>query len=496
MEKKKMNKTALKYGSLSIGVTAVVIALVIVFNLVIAELPAKWVKIDTSENAVVSFTEDTKNYLAGVTDKVEIYLIAQTGYEDVRIMQLLDYYKGENSNISVKSIDPVKNPTFVSQYTEDELYENSLIIKSDKRHKVVNGDEFYIYETYDVIGLTGSTGSLVQLTASEWETYYEANNIVELYYQQTGYVLPVTEYFNGESLITSAIDYVIIDTLPVLYTVTGHSETALGSYYSMILEDLNVTVKEANLITGDEVEVPDDAQILFINNPLKDIFEAELEALKSYADNGGVILLTTGIESFSEENMPNLSALTQYLGMKGNGQLVSENDSDYYMGDTYTILPVIGTSGFLANYSGTGITLLALNSHGIEAVESESYTVVPVLTTTDNAQYDKETETGTINLAMQAVNENGGGMYWFANEYMFTDALLSYCYNYYVLGTLVTDNCSVQAPVEVALKSISSSTTLTVTEADEVLWSAVYLVVIPVGVLLAGFIVWFRRRRR
>lgn len=493
MEKKKMNKTALKYGSISIGITAVVIALVIVFNLVIAELPAKWVKIDTSTNGLVSFTEETKQYLGGVNDKVEIFLIAQTGYEDQMICQLLDYYKSENSNISVKYIDPVKNPSFVSEYTEDEIADNSIIVKSDKRSKVVDGSMFYIYETYDLIY---GSGSMIQLTKAEWETYYEANDIPELYYQQYGMPLTVNEYFNGESLITTAIDYVITETLPVLYSVTGHGETAIGSYYSMILGDLNVTVKEVNLIAGDDVKIPEDAKVLYVNNPTKDIFEKELDALKSYVDGGGVVILTTDYNSYTEEKMPNLAKLASHMGMKGVTQLVSENDTSHYMGDTYTILPNIGTSGFMAKFNGTGLTILTLNSHGIEAVEGTSNTVAPVLTTTENAQYDKAEAKGAINLAMQSVNANGGAMYWFASPYMFEDGLLNYSYNYYAFAELVSANCSIKAPIEVALKSINTGTTLTVTEADEVLWSAVFLVIIPVGVLIAGFAVWFKRRRR
>ena len=89
MEKKKMNKTALKYGSISMGVTAVVIALVIVFNLVIAELPAKWTKIDTSKTGVLTFTDETKQYLGNVNEKVELFLVAKTGSEDPMICQLL-----------------------------------------------------------------------------------------------------------------------------------------------------------------------------------------------------------------------------------------------------------------------------------------------------------------------------------------------------------------------------------------------------------------------
>ena len=121
------------------------------------------------------------------------------------------------------------------------------------------------------------------------------------------------------------------------------------------------------------------------------------------------------------------------------------------------------------------------------------------------ATSDKMTESITTILqlisetrsAMQAVNSNGGAMIWFANSSMFSDMIYSYGYhNYYALAKLVYENCSIEAPIDVVLKPLTSGTTLTVTEADEVLWSAIYIVVIPVGTLIAGFVVWFIRRRR
>ena len=481
MEKKNTNKKALKFGSISIALTAVVIAIVVVFNLLIAELPSKWVKIDTSKNGLVSFSEATKNYLEGVNDEVEIYLVAETGKEDGMIKQLLEYYASEKSNIKVKYVDPVKEPTFVSDYTDEEISENSLIVKSDKRHKVVDGSEFFIYE---IIGAEG-----YYMSQTEYEYWYE-------YYYSYGQPLSANEYFEGEMLVTSAIDYVVTDKLPMLYCTTGHGEVAMGKTYQAYLESINVNIESVNLIAGESVAVPEDAAMVYINAPEADITEKELEALETYVDNGGKIILTTNYELFTAEEMPNLAKLTAHMGMKAVEGLVSETDVKHYSMDTYTILPEIDASSYMAPYSGGNFNFMVLYSHGIESTGSDTASTNPIFTTTENAHLKDSEEKKTFNLAMQSTNEKGGAIYWFASAYMFDDMILSYSKNLYSFAELVSSSCSVSAPVEIALKSVSQGTALTVSEADEVLWSAVFVIVIPVGCLIAGFAVWFRRRRR
>ncbi len=488
MEKKKMNKKALKLGSLSIAVTVIVIAIVIAFNMVVAELPSEWTKIDTTANGLVSFSDATKEYLSKIDDKVEIYLIAEEGSEDALVTQLLNYYKSGFENVSVETVDPVKKPTFVSEYTEDTLSSSSLIVKSDKRHTVVDGSAFYSYE---IVGLEGQ-----MFSRAEFDYYSQM-------YAQYGQQLSANEYFNGESVITSAIDYVTTETLPVMYMLSGHGETELGQYYAQYVDMFNVTAKSLTLLAGDAVEMPEDAAALYINAPQKDISEAEYDALVKYLEGGGNIILTTGSTTYTAEAMPNLARLTEYMGLSALDGVVCEGDIEHYAGQSYYIIPDFSAEGYLADYATSNYMVLALKCHGITATGAENRTVAPVLQTTAEAYMEGSEEKGVKYVAFQSqiANEEAGTtagtLYWFASDVVFHDELvMTSPYNALMFVEILADTCQMDAPVEVVAKNVSTSATLTVTESDNVIWTFVFTVLVPIVALAGGFVVWFTRRRR
>ena len=59
------------------------------------------------------------------------------------------------------------------------------------------------------------------------------------------------------------------DTLPKLYTLTGHDEASLSDTLTSQIEKENIDIEELNLVTSESV--PDDADCLMINGPQKDI---------------------------------------------------------------------------------------------------------------------------------------------------------------------------------------------------------------------------------
>ena len=72
-----------------------------------------------------------------------IYQIAQTGYEDKNISSLLKRYKDESKHINIEVKDPVVNPKFVSDYTNEQISSNSLIVESGERSKIINYSDMY-----------------------------------------------------------------------------------------------------------------------------------------------------------------------------------------------------------------------------------------------------------------------------------------------------------------------------------------------------------------
>ena len=248
-----INKKYLKNGSYSVAISAVFIVIVVVVNLIVNELPAKYTQIDISDQQIYSIGEETTEMLKNLDKDVSIYQIVQSGYEDEVISNLLEKYEDESDHITVEVKDPVVNPQFVSDYTSEQISSNSLIVVCGDRSKVVDYNNMYE-------------------TSMDYNTYS---------YTTTG--------FDGEGQITSAISYVTSEDLPVLYVLEGHGEVELDSTIQEDIEKGNIEIKSLNLIA--EESVPDDADCLMINSPASDISEEERDAIIEYLENGGKAMI-------------------------------------------------------------------------------------------------------------------------------------------------------------------------------------------------------------
>jgi ABC-type uncharacterized transport system involved in gliding motility auxiliary subunit len=99
----------------------------------------------------------------------------------------------------------------------------------------------------------------------------------------------------SERRLTNALDQVINDRSLTVYFVQGHEEYAIdGSETGYFLaatglEDKNYTVNPLNL--AESQTVPEDASVVVVAGPAQDFFAAEVEALETYLDQGGGVLL-------------------------------------------------------------------------------------------------------------------------------------------------------------------------------------------------------------
>jgi ABC-type uncharacterized transport system involved in gliding motility auxiliary subunit len=99
----------------------------------------------------------------------------------------------------------------------------------------------------------------------------------------------------SERRLTNALDQVINDRSLTVYFVQGHEEYAIdGSERGYFLaatglEDKNYTVNPLNL--AESQTVPEDASVVVVAGPAQDFFAAEVEALETYLDQGGGVLL-------------------------------------------------------------------------------------------------------------------------------------------------------------------------------------------------------------
>ena len=118
--------------------TVILIAVIVVINLIVGEIPTKYTQIDVSTQKLYTISDKTKEFLDELDQDVTIYHIVQNGNEDDVVEKLLTRYEESSSHINVEKKDPVLYPNFTSQYTEEELQDNSLIVVNGDKSRVVN----------------------------------------------------------------------------------------------------------------------------------------------------------------------------------------------------------------------------------------------------------------------------------------------------------------------------------------------------------------------
>ena len=145
-------KKHLKQGSYSSIMTVIVLAVIVVINLIVAQIPTSKTQIDLSTQKMYSITDETKTALKDLDQDVTLYYIVQKGSEDDTIEKLLEHYDELSDHIKVETKDPDLYPKFTSQYTDQTVAANSVIVVCGDKSKVVSNSDMWEtstnYQTY------------------------------------------------------------------------------------------------------------------------------------------------------------------------------------------------------------------------------------------------------------------------------------------------------------------------------------------------------------
>lgn len=470
-----INGKHMRNGSYSMVMTVIFVAVIIVINMIVGELPSKYTQFDVSSSKLYTISDETKEMIHDLDKDVTIYQIAQSGSEDENISQLLGRYEDESKHVRVELKDPVVNPKFVSEYTSDKLSSNSLIVVCGDRNKVIDYNN--IYES-----------------TLNYNTYS---------YETTG--------FDGEGQITSAIDYVTSDSLPVLYTLEGHGEVEIDSTIKEDIEKANIDIQSLNLLT--EGSVPEDADCLWINSPSSDISEDEKDAIIEYLEAGGKAMI---FSDYTQSDMTNFDAVLENYGVSRAEGIVFEGDTQHYaMQMPYYLVPTVNSTDASSKSASAGYYVLAPYAQGIQKTDDlrDTVSIESILTTSDRAysktnmsstQIDKEDGDieGPFDIGV-AITESFGDDSETKIVYYSTSNILQSQMNSMVSGgneqlvmeslnwmTNLEENISVSIPS----KSLSVSY-LTLTAYDQSFWKICIIGLIPGVFLVLGFVIWFKRRK-
>lgn len=388
------DQLALRGGSYSLVITAIVLAILIVVNIFAAALPSSLTKFDISASQLYSITSNTKVVVNALEQDVTIYWVVQADQEDTVIENLLSKYESLSSHIRVVKKNPDVFPTFTQQYTSEDVPNNSLIVESGERYRYVSYSD--IYET-------------------EFDTYSYSY---------------VTSGFDGEGAITSAIDYVVTEDLPQLYVLEGHGEATLPGTFSQSIEKDNIEVNTLSLLTVDEI--PEEADAVLIYAPSSDISEIEKATLADYAENGGKLLVISGPVDGAE--LTNLNSLLSDYGVTVTEGIVIEGDRSYSAyGYPYVVMPDMASSDLTDPLIEASYSPILPITQGLEVGYSGTGLVTGLLTTSDSAfskvagyaldtyDYEEGDIEGPFTLAVSIETGGAGQIIWFSVSQLFLD---------------------------------------------------------------------------
>jgi len=456
-------------GAYTTIISVVVIIMVLVVNLIVTKMN---IQFDLSSQSMYTLTKDTKDLVSSLKDDITIYYMVQPGNEQAEFEKIAKLYDKLSNKITLVNKDPVQYPQFASKYVDDTVAENSFIV---------------VNNTNDRAKYIASSDMLIQ--ELDYTTYQ---------YKTTG--------IDVEGKITSAIQYVTTEDLPIMYTTTGHGEADNSDSFTKSVGKMNINIQTLSTVT--QSTIPEDCGILFINTPQSDFSDAETTMIKAYLDKGGKVLVTL---DYNASKLPNFLSILDYYGIKMSEGIVLEGDTNKYAsGYPHYIIPNIESHDITTKVTSSNVPVFMPISSGLTVSDSKrsSLTVTPLLTTSDSSfsKVNVESTTSTkedgdisgpfdLGVVSEAkYNDVTSDLVVYSSVYTFADDTATYGNSSLLTGTIGYLAGDMQT-LSIPTKSYGD-TYVTVTQLQAIMWGAVIIIIIPAFILITGGVICYKRRRK
>lgn len=472
------NKRSLKYGTNAAVMTAAVIIIALVVNLLVDMLD---LKLDLTPNKLYSLSETTENILSELDKPVEIIGLfddgtVSSGSNYKQITDLLALYE-KYPNITVKYIDPDKNTGIINQLDPDDTMDlgmSDFVVKS-----VVNGNEKKKKLDY------------YDLFEYEYNQYTFSQNI---------------KGSNAENSFTGAIKYVTSEYTPVIYFTEGHDENNVDNVYGNLrnyLEKNNILVKNINLMTVDAI--PEDAEMLVVASPKQDFTYTERDLLDNYIYNGGNVIFLFDYLA-KDPSFDQLNGLLSKYNIAINYDKVKETDESRHLSkDPYTIFVDVYSNDIMSSNFSTIMT----NSRSISILKNKKdyITTTSLIRTKDSAigeMVDKSRGSdnkGPLDIAVAVEYKGGsetGKIITIGNSSFISDSAYQYYGDYYIANMNFFLSCvnwmvDIEDDIIVPTKNYDQNM-FSITDQQSTIMGIVLIVVFPLIIFGTGLMVYLRRR--
>jgi len=461
-----------KYGGYAALITLAVIVGLILMNLVIGQFSPQ---IDMTESGLFSLSDQTIQVVDQIREPVIFYGLWRSGDENPQLMEVVELYLSRSRNIRMEVVDPNRNPGLVARFdrANQGIPNGSLVVEGAQGFKVITPMDMYDFH----------------------------------FNQQTGArsVMGVSM----ERRITSALLFVATGHTPVIYEVQGHQETPLVHLGMLsIVERENFAVQPLNLIQS---SIPNDASILLINAPHMDITQGEADKILDFLEKGGRLMI---LADYRVRELAMLNEVLASYGIRFDYGFISENDFSYNAGAPYLGIPALLEHDITNPLMEQNLAALLPFSMGISELPAKrrSVELKPFLSSSSNSFLRTDLEEvstamvssdipGPIVMGMAVTDPS-----WIQGNEPQARIVLIAC------GGLIEPIGYQQIPGNVDLfmnsltwledrpetLSVRSKSLfllpMRVTGFQMILYGVIFVIVIPLGFFIAGFVIWLKRR--
>ncbi|MBI4463709.1 MAG: GldG family protein [Acidobacteria bacterium] len=269
-----------KYGLNTALYSLLALAIVVVVNLI----ANRFVKqVDLTSNQRYSLSPQTQKILAGLDRDVNlIYFDRRQNFDNAR--DLLEQYSTESRRVKLTYVDPDREPGKATQYNVKTY--GAVVVAIGDRHEQTKGLQ--------------------------------------------------------EEDITNTVIRMLKGGAKSVYFLTGHGERDVASTERLgyseakkALEDSNYEIKPLSLLEQSP-QIPGDASIIVVAGPQKDLLDPEAEAMKRYIMKGGRVLFL-----INPSTPPKLRALLEDFGVDARNNVVVDTSGLGRLFGTDELMPLI-----------------------------------------------------------------------------------------------------------------------------------------------------------
>lgn len=476
MKLSEKTKRRFRYGTNSVILTAVVIVVTVIFNIVLEKLPLTF---DLTAQKLYTLSGDSAEILDEVEKKghkIEIIALYDKvkGESDINrsvVMKMLSKYESYD-NVEVKYVDTDKNPSFVVN-----------TVGADRAKSYSKGD--YIVKS----------GENIKRVAEN--DMYEIN----------WYTGEVTGYKIEKSL-SSAILHVTSDEIPKVYVSTGFGESSIGKYTSLA-ENIKYMNYDIDTIDLTKDQIPEDAKVILFIGPKKDLSAIAYDNLVKWFEEGGHNAFFLMDYDSAGTELENFNKVFDMFNLRINNDIIHESENYHLSNLPMRFEAKTKTAGSLSQLAERKVLIFETRSIEVLSRTNDYVEANGVIFSSSEAKSlpisEGETNTngivGTHVLAASAVykrpEESSKIFVTGSSLNVRDDYVQTYPNNeggFIMLYTLQWMHYTFNRASAIPTVSSSSGSTIAVTDSQKDAIGIFSIFVWPAAIILAGGVIWMRRR--